>query len=331
MHLSGALKGRAKRETCLTLLLPFPHHHLTSQERLYALQYGAQYDTSPPQDLWHQPKSVAPPVPVKTIAWGPSEPSLGATPPSRKRTESAALKTGDKLPPKELPVWRLDFFQLRSYSPARDGPQLGGHPRLRAGGAPRLVDVDLQHPPSAIPTQLGRIDVGADGTGDGLWPWRRDGRELAAVPPLDQLGRAHPRTPANDRKQSHDGFLRCAEGRVHVRGALSPYKASKSRSSSSSPSQAPRGPWKCRTSSACAPPAPPSSAQGNRQRTLGVLGHGFVGAGVAGVVTVVRAGGVGRVVRVVGGERVWRRFGGSGRRRNGKELLPMARTGGRSK
>ncbi|KAJ7097342.1 hypothetical protein C8R44DRAFT_748454 [Mycena epipterygia] len=55
------------------------------------------------------------------------------------------------------------------------------------------------------------------------------------------------------------------------------------------------------------------------QRTLGVLGHVLVGVGVADVVTVVRrAGGVGRVV---GGEHVWRRFGGSGRRRrNGKGL-----------
>ncbi|KAJ7103812.1 hypothetical protein C8R44DRAFT_746558 [Mycena epipterygia] len=66
---------------------------------------------------------------------------------------------------------------------------------------------------------------------------------------------------------------------------------------------------------------------------LGVLGHVLVGVGVADMVTVVRGaeGGGWRVVRVVGGEHIWRRFGGSGhRRRNGKGLLLlMARTGGR--
>ncbi|KAJ7707011.1 hypothetical protein B0H14DRAFT_3525922 [Mycena olivaceomarginata] len=59
------------------------------------------------------------------------------------------------------------FLQLRSYLARARRASARRSSAASSGRGPRLVDVDLQHPPSAIPTQLGRIDVGADGTGTG--------------------------------------------------------------------------------------------------------------------------------------------------------------------
>ncbi|KAJ6589230.1 nucleotide-diphospho-sugar transferase [Mycena capillaripes] len=204
-----------------------------------------------------------------------------------------------------------------------------------------VMDADLQHPPTAIPALLAALDSNEDtpmalgtryGRGvsmDANWPMYRRviswGARILARPlttasdPMTGFFALRKDAFMRSRPLSPQGFKIALELLLSIPGASRP----------------PEVPYSFGVRTAGA------SKLGAKvifkyvlqllrlyRRTLGVFWHLLMGAGVAGVVTFVRRGGIGRVVRVVGGERVARRFGG-GQRRNQKPLLPLTRKGGR--